>query len=187
MIDTARKRRLGVLRNSKLERPGSGNLNSRKALIARLRRGEAARSQFVESNLTKAIVFQLRATRDRLGWSQERLAEKVGMNQNAISRLESPGYGKPTITTLKRLAAAMDVGLVVHFVPFSQMVDWASGTPRVDRGLSSDSLAVPAFSMEEEAGVFDRAPINRTNRRTNQNSRTNRISQGSKANRRSHR
>jgi len=77
------------------------------------------------------------------------------MNQNAISRLESPGYGKPTITTLKRLAAAMDVGLMVHFVPFSQMIDWVSGTPRLDRGLSTASLAVPTFSMEEETGAFE--------------------------------
>jgi len=77
------------------------------------------------------------------------------MNQNAISRLESPGYGKPTITTLKRLAAAMDVGLMVHFVPFSQMIDWVSGTPRLDYGLNTASLAVPTFAMEEEAGIFE--------------------------------
>ncbi len=133
----------------------SGNLNSKRALIARLRRGTAVRSQFVDSNLTKSIAVQLRATRDQLRWSQERLANETGMNQNAISRLESPGYGKPTITTLKRLAAAMDVGLMVHFVPFSQMIDWTSGTPRTDHGLNTAFLAVPTFTMEEETGVFE--------------------------------
>jgi transcriptional regulator with XRE-family HTH domain len=132
------------------------NLNSRKDLIARLRRGRKAREQFVESHLSKSIAHQIRATRDRLPWSQAQLAREAGMTQNAISRLESPGYGKPTITTLKRLAAAMDVGLVVHFVPFSQLIDWVSGTPRVDRGLTTESLAVPCFDAEEAAGLFRR-------------------------------
>ena len=76
------------------------------------------------------------------------------MNQNAISRLESHDYGKPTITTLKRLASAMDVGLVVRFVPFSEMVNWVSGTPYVCNGLTNDSLAVPNFCDEESRQVF---------------------------------
>lgn len=76
------------------------------------------------------------------------------MNQNAISRLESSDYGKPTITTLKRLAAAMDVGLIVRFVPFSEMVDWVSGTPRTISGLTTSALAVPCFKDEERDGIF---------------------------------
>ena len=89
--------------------------------------------------------------RDREGWSQEALAEKVGMNQNAISRLENPDYGKPTLTTLKRLAAAFDVALAVRFVPFGELVDWVSGTPRVDMGLSGDSLNPASFADELES------------------------------------
>jgi transcriptional regulator with XRE-family HTH domain len=88
--------------------------------------------------------------RDQRGWSQQQLAKEVGMNQNAISRLENPSYGKATITTLKRLAAIFDVAVVVRFVPFSQLVDWVSGTTFEDKGLSSESLAVPNFSQEEE-------------------------------------
>jgi transcriptional regulator with XRE-family HTH domain len=131
------------------------NLNSKKSLIARLRKGKVARSQFIESNLAKSLAYSLRATRDRLEWSQERLAAEVGMNQNAISRLESPDYGKQTITTLKRLAKAMDVGLIVRFVPFSELIDWVSGTRRIDWGLATESLAVPSFEAEESSGMFD--------------------------------
>jgi transcriptional regulator with XRE-family HTH domain len=130
-------------------------LISRKSLIERIRRGKTARKQLVESHLAKTIAYQLRATRDRLGWSQERLAEKVGMNQNAISRLESPDYGRPTLTTLRRMAAALDVALVIRLVPFSEFVDWISGTPRMNMGLSTGALAVPTFEMEEAEGVFD--------------------------------
>ncbi len=89
--------------------------------------------------------------RDREKLSQEELAEKVGMNQNAISRLENPFYGKPTLTTLKRLAAAFDVGLVVRFVPFGELVDWVTGTPHINRGLSAESLSVPSFQIEMES------------------------------------
>ena len=125
------------------------NQNKRSDIIDRLRRGRTAREQFTASHISKTVAFQLRATRDKLGWSQERLAKEAGMNQNAISRLESPVYGKPTLTTLKRLAKAMDVGLIVRFVPFSEMVDWVSGTPHVSYGLTSEALAVPAFAAEE--------------------------------------
>jgi len=134
------------------------NLNSRPAVVQRLRRGKTTRQHFVESNLAKAIAHQLRATRDKLGWSQERLAREVGMNQNAISRLESPEYGKQTLTTLKRLSAAMDVALIVRFVPFSELIDWVSGTPRTAHGLSAAALAVPDFESEEREGVFAHLP-----------------------------
>jgi transcriptional regulator with XRE-family HTH domain len=124
-------------------------------VLARLRRGKEARKRFIESHLNKGLAYQLRATRDKRGWSQERLAAEVGMNQNAISRLESPDYGKSTITTLKRLAAALDVGLVVRFAPFSEMVDWVSGTPRTIQGLNTSALAVSNFEREQADGAFD--------------------------------
>lgn len=88
--------------------------------------------------------------RERRELSQTELGDMLGMNQNAIYRLESPHYGKATLTTLKRVAAAFDVALIVRFVPFSQLVDWISGTPFVDRGLSSESLSVPSFEDENE-------------------------------------
>jgi transcriptional regulator with XRE-family HTH domain len=97
--------------------------------------------------------------RDREGWSQQELARNVGMNQNAVSRLENPSYGKPTITTLKRLAASFDVALVVRFVPFSQLIDWVSGTPLEDKGLSNESLAPVSFGQESEV-ILGRIPDN---------------------------
>jgi hypothetical protein len=72
------------------------------------------------------------------------------MNQNAISRLESPNYGKATLTTLRRIAKTFDIAILVRFVPFSQMADWVSGTPHLDLGLSPESLRLPSFSQEYE-------------------------------------
>lgn len=129
-------------------------LSSKPDLIARLRRGKSTREAFVESHLAKTTASQIRAIRDRLEWSQQELADKVGMTQNAISRLESLHYGKATLTTLKRIAAAFDVALIVRFVPFSELVDWVSATPRVSKGLTTEAMAVPTFSMEEELGTL---------------------------------
>ena len=128
------------------------SLNSRSAVAARLKRGKRARERFVESHLTNGIAYQIRATREALGWSQETLAETAAMNQNAIYRMESPTYGRSTITTLKRVAAAMDVALVVRFVPFSELIDWVSGTPRTNHGLTTSALAVAPFAVEEILG-----------------------------------
>lgn len=88
--------------------------------------------------------------------TQTELAVAAGMGQNNLSRLENPDYGKHTISSLKRIADALDVALVVRFVPFSQYIDWLSGTPRMDGGISPSSLAVPSFEDEAKAGVFER-------------------------------
>jgi transcriptional regulator with XRE-family HTH domain len=121
----------------------------KKALIKRLRKGKEVRDRFVESHLSKGIAFQIKATRERRGWNQRDLAEHASMKQSAISRLESPDYGNLNIKTLRCIASAFDVGLIVRFVPFSELGDWVSGTPRTNPGLSSNSLAIPSFEEEE--------------------------------------
>jgi transcriptional regulator with XRE-family HTH domain len=112
----------------------------------------------VESGISKGLAYQLRAMREARNWSQEELAALVGMPQTAISRLESPNYGKATVTTLKRVARVYDVGLDIRFVPFSLLVDRMSKTPRVDMGLTSDSIDVPSFEEEVSQGAFDNQP-----------------------------
>ena len=83
------------------------------------------------------------------------------MKQSAISRLESPDYGNLNIKTLRRIASAFDVGLIVRFVPFSELGDWVSGTPRTNPGLSSNSLAVPSFEEEEGEACVDAINLER--------------------------
>jgi transcriptional regulator with XRE-family HTH domain len=133
-------------------------LTSREGLCRRLRKGPEARSKFVESHLNKELAFQLRSLRDNAELSQEELATRVGMTQNAISRLENPNYGRATLTTLRRLAATYDVGLVVRFVPFSQLVDWETGTAYIERGLRPESMDVQTFEQEAGQGVFAEHP-----------------------------
>jgi hypothetical protein len=77
------------------------------------------------------------------------------MTPNNISRIESEDYGKQTVTSLKRVAEALDVALVVRFVPFSQYIDWLSGTPFLDEGIRPGALAVPSFEDEEARGTCE--------------------------------
>ncbi|WP_067847334.1 helix-turn-helix domain-containing protein [Nocardia lijiangensis] len=55
---------------------------------------------------------QIRAAREARGWSQTELATRAGMRQHAVSRLEA-GDVVPTITTLERIAAALETELSV--------------------------------------------------------------------------
>src|SRR4029077_5992586 len=123
-------------------------------LIERIKHGPKDRAKFVASHVDKGIAYQIRALRDRQELSQENLARVVGMNQNAISRLESPERGRPTITSLKRLAEAFDVALVVRFVPFSKLVNWVSGPSYIEEGISSDAMGVPSFAEEYAGGLL---------------------------------
>lgn len=129
----------------------SVNLNSQPDLIARLRRGSKTRQYFVASHLSKTLAFQVRALRDKRGWTQKDLGEHAGSTQNGVYKLESM-VGSPTLTTLKKIAAAFDVALIVRFVPFSELVDWVSGRPRVERGLRSSSFTIAPFLRGSEIG-----------------------------------
>ncbi|MCD8307014.1 MAG: helix-turn-helix transcriptional regulator [Clostridia bacterium] len=54
--------------------------------------------------------------RERLNLSQAQLSEATGIHQADISRLEN-GSGNPSLRTLKRLAAGLQMKLVVSFEP----------------------------------------------------------------------
>jgi transcriptional regulator with XRE-family HTH domain len=102
------------------------------------------RDAFVSSHINTGIPFQIRALRDQRGWSQNELGEQIpekAMTQENISRLEDPNYSKFTLTTLKRLASAFDVALMVRFVPFSELINW-------EINLSTESLIVTSFPEE---------------------------------------
>ena len=60
----------------------------------------------------------VRAARKRAGVSQVELAERAGMSQPSIARLER-GLVSPTVITLDRIARALGTELVVDFDPSS--------------------------------------------------------------------
>jgi len=55
--------------------------------------------------------------RESAGLTQEELAKKIGTKQPALSRLERGGFQKANIETLRKIAEALDVKLVIKFQP----------------------------------------------------------------------
>lgn len=88
------------------------------------------------------LAFQIRMLRESNGWTQEQLATKTGKKQETISQWEDPNYGRYTLSSLRSLAAAFDVALIVKFAPFSELVEW-------NVNLSQDRLAPPSFVEED--------------------------------------
>jgi hypothetical protein len=58
---------------------------------------------------------------------QQDLAKAADMKQSRISMMETPGAANMTLDTLSSVAAALRVGLIVKFVPFSEMLEWENG------------------------------------------------------------
>ena len=107
------------------------------------------------------LAFQIKLMRDDRGWTQSELGERTEKAQETISQLENPDYGRFTLATLQKLAAAFDVGLFVKFVPFGELVDW-------NVNLTPERLAPPSFDQEveeeseEQAQTTDNIPLTRT-------------------------
>ena len=86
-----------------------------------------ARTALVDSHLRNGIAFQIRSMRRGSNWTQEDLAREAGTKPTQITRIENPSYGSHTVATLRRIAAAFDVALVVRFVPYSELLRWDAG------------------------------------------------------------
>lgn len=114
----------------------------KKKLIEELKNKEY-RDAFASEHIDTGIPFQIKTIREQRRWSQKELGENVheAMKQELISRLEDPDYSKFTLATLKRLASAFDVGLIVRFVPISDLVEW-------ELGLTSESLKAVSFDQD---------------------------------------
>ena len=90
------------------------------------------RDIFVEEHIGVGLAHQIRALRDKNGWTQEELSNRAGKKQPVIAQLENPDYGNYTLKTLKTLASAFDVALQVNFVSFSDLIKRAANlTPEI--------------------------------------------------------
>ncbi len=112
-------------------------MSTKSKLIQKLRNRKDYREAFVASQISTGIPFQIRALRKQFNWSQKDLAEATQMLQPRICAMEQAGYGDFTLNTLKKLASAFDVGLLVRFAPCGELVNWADN-------FSPDTFSVPS-------------------------------------------
>lgn len=66
------------------------------------------------------IIRAMLEGREKLNLTQKDLAERSGITQADISRLEN-GNANPSIRTLKKLASAMNMALDIKFVPLAKV------------------------------------------------------------------
>jgi transcriptional regulator with XRE-family HTH domain len=105
------------------------------------------RDAIVAAENANAIAFQIRAMQAERGWTQEKLGALAGMQQGFISRVVNSS-GNYSLSTLRKIASAFDVALIVRFAPFSELVDWMVNlTPR--------RLAPPSFNNEAHESAID--------------------------------
>lgn len=84
------------------------------------------REAFVEAHLSSTIAAQIQTMRQDRNLTQSELAGISGMKQSRISLLEDPENTSLSISTLRRLAAAFNVALIVRFVPYSALARWST-------------------------------------------------------------
>ncbi len=94
----------------------------RQQIVGKLTNKEYRDIWFTEQ-INTGLSFQIRGLREQRGWSQAELGKRTGMAQSRISLMEDANYARFSLTTLKRLASAFDVGLMVRFRPYSGLVD----------------------------------------------------------------
>lgn len=112
------------------------------------------RETLVKQHLSRWTAFQLRQMREDHDWTQAELASLVGMQQSSISDLEKPGKRQPTIDTLTRIAAGLDVALLVEYVPFSRFVNHMASEPHVVPGISPEAMSVHSYDDDAPLQEF---------------------------------
>jgi len=68
-----------------------------------------------KTDLNHLVAYQLLLAREQKRMTQKELAEKTGIYQADISKIER-GIGNPSLLTLKRLAEGLDMELQIDFV-----------------------------------------------------------------------
>lgn len=103
---------------------------------------KAYRDAYINGQIDQGLAYQIKANREARGWDQKELARRIGLkSQSAVARLEDPSYGRLSLSSLKKIASAFDVGLLVKLVPFSR-------TLTETENLSTEALTVKSFDEE---------------------------------------
>lgn len=91
---------------------------------------------YIDSHVNSKLAAQIYQTRQARGWTQAELAERSGIAQGRVSKIEAGEFDSLTMATLRKFAKAFDVTVRMELQPFSYgIVDVCHMTPA--------ALAVP--------------------------------------------
>lgn len=97
--------------------------NNRKKFLSEIQDAKYRR-ETVSASIDVGLAFQINRSREQRKWSTQELASKSGVSETTIADLEDPNSEKHDLMPLLKIAAALDVALLVRLVPFSSMVEW---------------------------------------------------------------
>lgn len=100
---------------------------------------EEARRQYADELLDAALALQIKTLREQRGLTQNELAERASMGQSQISEMEQIDHSPGTVKTLRRIAAAFDLALVIRFESFGRFLEEVSQLDR--QSLERESYA----------------------------------------------
>lgn len=99
------------------------------------------RHAYVDSFMNSYIATQIKVLREQQRLTQAQLAEQAGMRQSQISAMEDVNHSSWKVSTLKKLAKALDLVLVVRFESFGSIL------PEIDK-FGRASLERVAFAAD---------------------------------------
>jgi transcriptional regulator with XRE-family HTH domain len=103
-------------------------MSERSNRLSKLLSSQKSRTAYIKAKLGVLVPAQIRALRLKSKEPsmpfQRDLAREAELHQSRISMFETPGMANITLETLAKVAAALRSGVVVKFVPFSEMLAW---------------------------------------------------------------
>lgn len=124
-------------------------------------RNREYRLAFMPARVAAAIGSQIESMRKKNNWTQDELAQRAGMKRSRISLLESANYEGFSFTTLKRIASAFDVAVIIQFVSFRDFLRWSEGFTRgtlLPESFSASYNTVQSEDLSEQLKQFVPAP-----------------------------
>lgn len=115
-----------------------------------------------------SIALQIKALRLKNGWTQAELGERAGMKQSRISEMEDVDYSSWSVSTLRRLAEAFDLPLVVRFEGWGAFLDDVVSfsranleRPPIEEDPAFNPLPPPSEDSPAASDLDDATPLDR--------------------------
>lgn len=115
-----------------------------------------------QSGISKQEAGWIKLIRESLGMSAKQLAKRVGIDQSRITRLENAETdGDLKLSSLRKIAAALDMDLVYAFVPKTSLEDMVNAQAekiagkRMNKANHTMKLEDQELSAEEKAGSME--------------------------------
>lgn len=86
------------------------------AFLAKAKKRSGFNEAYDALDLEYALASQMLKARAKAGLTQDAVAERMGTTKSAVSRLEAAGRHAPSLSTLKKYAAAVGCELQVKLV-----------------------------------------------------------------------